>query len=97
MNGEIHVTCRDGLWRLRALNRDGKADSYELFNGDLKATRSFHDTVTSIRLLEDKRTVVLEIPSLKPVMQMSVKYSIKAGDGTPVSGEILHAIHALAE
>ena len=58
-----------------------------------------HDTVTvkSIRLLEDKRTVILEIPALKPVMQMSVKYSIKAADGTPVSGEILNTIHALGE
>ena len=58
-----------------------------------------HDTVTvaSARLLDDKRTVVLAIPALKPVMQMSVKYSIKAADGAPVTGEIIHTIHALGE
>ena len=58
-----------------------------------------HDAVTvkSARLLDDKRTVVLEIPALRPVMQMSTRYGIKSADGTAVNGEILHTIHALGE
>ncbi len=49
VNGEIHVTCRDGLWRLRDLNGDGEADSYELFNGDVKVTKSFHEFVFDLQ------------------------------------------------
>ena len=49
------------------------------------------------RLLDDKRTVLLEIPALKPVMQMSTRYGIKSADGTAVTGEIIHTIHALGE
>ena len=49
VNGEIYVTCRDGLWRLRDLNGDGEADSYELFNGDVKVTKSFHEFVFDLQ------------------------------------------------
>jgi hypothetical protein len=43
--GEIFVTCRDGLYRLRDANGDGEADFYEAFNYDLKVTKNFHEFV----------------------------------------------------
>ncbi|MDR3405810.1 MAG: hypothetical protein P4L99_25215 [Chthoniobacter sp.] len=49
VNGDIYVTCRDGLWRLRDLNGDGEADSYEAFNFDLKVTKSFHEFVFDLQ------------------------------------------------
>lgn len=49
VNGEIYVTCRDGLWRLKDLNADGEADFYEAFNFDVKVTRSFHEFVFDLQ------------------------------------------------
>lgn len=49
VNGDIYVTCRDGLWRLRDLNGDGEADSYEAFNFDVKVTKSFHEFVFDLQ------------------------------------------------
>lgn len=49
VKGEIYVTCRDGIWRLKDLNGDGEADFYEAFNFDLKATKSFHEFVFDLQ------------------------------------------------
>jgi hypothetical protein len=61
--------------------------------------RKGHDTITvkSVKIGTDDRTVFLEIPDLKPVMQMSIKYQLKAADGTDINGEIVNTIHALSE
>ncbi|NDA65691.1 MAG: hypothetical protein EB141_02310 [Verrucomicrobia bacterium] len=53
--------------------------------------------VKSVRVAPDKKTVFLEIPDMKPVMQMKVKCNIKAADGADVSQEIYNTIHKLAE
>ena len=45
----------------------------------------------------DGETVFLAIPDMKPVMQMKVKFNLKAADGAPVSQEIYNTIHKLAE
>ena len=49
--------------------------------------------VKSARLAADRKTVFLEIPDLKPVMQMRIKYSLKAADGSPVASEIHNTIN----
>ena len=49
VNGEIYVTCRDGIWRLKDLNGDGECDFYEAFNYDLKVTKSFHEFVFDLQ------------------------------------------------
>jgi len=71
-------------------------------DGELQYTASelkqkHHDTLTvkSITAGTDDRSVFIEIPGLKPVMQMSIKYQIKAADGGDLKGEILNTIHAL--
>ncbi len=58
-----------------------------------------HDplTVKSVSISTDERTVTLEIPGLKPVMQMSLKYNVKAADGAEVKGEVVNTIHGFAE
>ena len=43
VNGEVYVTCRDGVWKLRDTNGDGECDTYEAFNFDLMVTKSFHE------------------------------------------------------
>ncbi len=49
VNGEIYVTCRDGIWRLKDLNGDGEADFYEAFNFEVKVTKSFHEFVFDLQ------------------------------------------------
>ena len=45
--------------------------------------------VKSARLKADGRTVFLEIPDLKPVMQMEVRYNLDTADhGKPVRGQL---------
>ena len=49
--------------------------------------------IKSVKLSEDKRTVLLEIPALQPAMQSRIRYNLKAADGTTFSHELFHTIH----
>ena len=51
--------------------------------------------ITSSKLSADGKTVTLEIADLKPVMQQSIRFNLKAADGTPIAQEIQHTIHAI--
>jgi len=54
-----------------------------------------HDSVAvkSVKLSPDRKTVLLEIPEIKPVMQMRVRFRLKAADGTSVEHEIYNTIN----
>ena len=52
-------------------------------------------TITGTKLSDDGKTLTVAIADLKPVMEQSLKFSLKAKDGTPISQEIQHTIHAL--
>jgi type 1 glutamine amidotransferase/glucose/arabinose dehydrogenase len=58
-----------------------------------------HDPVDvkSATLSDDGRSVVLEMPALRPVMQLRLRYSLRAADGGPVKGEIDSTIHRLGK
>jgi len=58
-----------------------------------------HDPVDikSARLSDDGRSVFLEIPALKPVMQLRLRYSLRSADGAPVKGEYDGTIHRLGK
>ncbi len=51
VNGMIHVTCRDGLWKLQA-GPDGKgsAQTYAVFNSDIEVTKNFHEFVFDLQV-----------------------------------------------
>jgi len=49
VKGEIYVTCRDGIWRLNDLNKDGECDFYEAFNHDVMVTKNFHEFVFDLQ------------------------------------------------
>ncbi|HWG47250.1 MAG TPA: DUF6797 domain-containing protein [Gemmataceae bacterium] len=49
--------------------------------------------VAAARLGEDGKTVLLEIPGLKRVMQMHIKFKIKAQDGTPIALEVYNTVN----
>jgi type 1 glutamine amidotransferase/glucose/arabinose dehydrogenase len=56
-----------------------------------------HDTleVRSAKLLADGQTVFLEIPNLKPVMQLQVQYNLNAKEGASMRGKIYATINRL--
>jgi hypothetical protein len=51
--------------------------------------------VKSAHLLPDGKTVFLEIPSLHPVMQMEIQYSLNAADGKPLRSKLWLTLNAL--
>lgn len=53
--------------------------------------------VESVRLLDDKQTVVLEVPEIAPTRCMEIVYSIKTESGKKLQGKIHNTIHKLGE
>jgi hypothetical protein len=52
-------------------------------------------TVKSARLLPDGKTVFLEMPDLRPVMQMEIKYSLQASDGKALRSQLWLTLNRL--
>lgn len=48
--------------------------------------------VKAVTLRDGNKTIFLEMP-VKPVMQMRIKFALKAADGAPVNHEIYNTIH----
>ena len=57
-----------------------------------------HDKVEvkSVKLSADKKTVLLEMPNIHPVMQMKITANIKAADGTIIKQDVWNSIYKLA-
>jgi hypothetical protein len=53
--------------------------------------------IKAATLSADRRSVVLDIDDMKPVMQMKIAYTVNAADGTPVKGAVYHTIHVLGD
>ena len=51
--------------------------------------------ITSANLSNDGLQVTLKIADLRPVMQQTLKFNLKAADGTAISQEIMHTIHEI--
>jgi putative heme-binding domain-containing protein len=50
IDGQIYVGCRDQVVRLRDLNGDGEADSYECYNSDHQVTEHFHEFAMGLQV-----------------------------------------------
>ncbi|WP_437221665.1 ThuA domain-containing protein [Planctomicrobium sp. SH661] len=53
--------------------------------------------VSSVTLLDDGRTLFLEMDSLQPVMQMNLQLSLVAADGTPIKSDISYTLNSIGE
>lgn len=53
VDGQIYVTCRDQITRLRDLNGDGETDFYESFNHDAQVTPHFHEFAMDLQTDRD--------------------------------------------
>ncbi len=54
-------------------------------------------TIRGLSLSDDHRTLLLDIPGLKPTMSMEVLYKLRGETGEPIDGVIHNTIHALGE
>jgi len=57
----------------------------------------FDDVKLASAKLLDKRTVLLEMPGIQPVMQMQIGYNLADKDGKKFSGSVYLTIHKLAK
>src|SRR5438477_1489456 len=81
-------------WNYRYAAQYGSKD-WSVANPDKEG----HDQVLvrSAKLLADGRTVFLEIPDLKPVMQVQVQYNLSAKEGASMRGKVYATINRLAK
>ena len=77
-------------WNYRWTEKYG-SDDYSVSNPEKKGRDRVE--VRAARLSADQRRVTLEIPGLKPVMQMKIKFVLRAADGAAVEGEIHNTIN----
>ncbi|MBI1842631.1 MAG: hypothetical protein HYR88_17470 [Verrucomicrobia bacterium] len=56
-----------------------------------------HDAmrIVSAKLSEDRRSVVLALPEIQPVMQMKISYNLTGADGHAFRGDLYHTINGL--
>jgi hypothetical protein len=82
--------CSIEQWNYRWTEKYG-SDDYSVASPEKKA----HDSVElrAAKLSADGKRVLLEIPGVKPVMQMKIKLSFKAVDGAPVDWEVYNTIN----
>jgi hypothetical protein len=62
------------------------SDDYKLSNPDEKGRDTLD--VKSATLQPDKRTILIEVPDLKPTPQYMLKMRLSAADGTPVKADL---------
>lgn len=77
-------------WNYRWSERYG-SPQYSVRNPGQEGTDPVQ--VRSVRLSDDGRTVLLEIPGIAPVMGMSIRYDLRAADGTKMRHEIHNTIN----
>jgi hypothetical protein len=79
-------------WNYRYASQYGSKD-WSVANPDKEG----HDTVEikSARLLPDGKTVFLEIPGVRPVMQLELKYSLNAAGGKPLRNQLWLTLNKL--
>ena len=78
-------------WEYRRTSDYG-SDDYRLSDGRPGRDRVL---VAGVRLSRDAKTVFLQIPDIKPCMQMRITYTVRAADGQLLSDQIDHTIHKL--
>jgi hypothetical protein len=51
--------------------------------------------IPAAKLSPDGKTLRVEIADLKPVMQQTLRFNLKAADGTAIAQEVMHTIHVV--
>lgn len=80
-------------WNYRYARQYGSKD-YSVADPDKEGRDEVE--VRSAKLLPDGRSVFIELPGLRPVMQMEVKYNLPFADGATASGPLYLTLNRLA-
>jgi hypothetical protein len=80
-------------WNYRWTSAYG-SDDYKVSDPNVKGKDPVE--IKSVKLSDDRKSVFLEIPDLKPVDQYRIKLNINAEDGTAVPKEITGTINVVA-
>ena len=75
--------------------RTSNYGSPELSVADPKKRGRDNLDITATKLSADGRTLTVEIADFKPVMQETIKFNLKAADGTPIQQEVMHTVHVI--
>ena len=92
--GSPDVSTLDAKVAATELGNDGKL---QFSKAQMSERRHDPLAVKSATLFADRRSVFLEIPDLRPAMQMQLKYEVKSADGAELRGQVTNTIHALTE
>jgi hypothetical protein len=92
--GSPEFSTVEGVEKPGELGKEGEPQFSRAQAGQKK-----HDilAVKSATVSADGKSVFLEIPEIKPVMQMAIKFGVTATDGVEVRSEVVNTIHALGE
>ncbi len=77
--------------------------NFEVKTWELKRTRNYGSDhynekqleISSVKLQEDKKTIMIVIPDIEPVWQMEIAFALKDGNGVLTKGIIQNTIHNL--
>jgi len=69
--------------------------SPELSVADPKKKGRDNLEITGATLSFDGRTLTLRIADFQPVMQETIKFNVRAADGTAIAQEIMHTVHRI--
>jgi hypothetical protein len=89
--------CAVSVWNYRWTSGYGSGEYSTL--AEKKDAKNAQDKleVKSVKLSDDRRTLFLEIPEIKPVHQMKMVLRVTPPGGKPAPFEIYNTIHALGE
>jgi hypothetical protein len=75
--------------------RTSKYGSPEFSVADPKKRGRDNVEIPAAKLSPDGKTLRVEIADLKPVMQQTLRFNLKAADGTAIAQEVMHTIHVV--
>jgi hypothetical protein len=79
-------------------------DNYIINTWDLKRTKEYGSDrynekelkIEAVTLLEDGKSILIQIPDIKPTWVMEIKYQLKDSEGTQIEGAVQNTIYKLA-
>jgi len=79
------------------------ADNYTIRAWSLKRSKNYGSKhidertlkLAGVRITDDGKTLVLEIPELGPTMGLAVRWDVQSVDGRPITGELQGTIHRM--
>jgi hypothetical protein len=85
--------------RNSAVNRD----NYTITTWDLKRTKKYGSdrynvqelTIEKVTVLDDDKSVLIQLPDIAPTWVMEIKYNLKDSDGTTFEGAVQNTIYVL--